>query len=382
MNSTSDILIIGGGLYGLGLAYEAGRRGYQVQILDRVSSGVAHQAAAGMLAPISEAEPVLAPLTRFGLDSLSRYSRFIKELEADSGLNSDFQQEGAVHVAVSHDQLSLLSHIYTVQQEMGLKVQQLDVEALRELEPKLSPRIQGGLLLEEEGHLDPQALVVSLKAAVQTLGVKVATFDRLDGWVKHNGAVAGAIVHCGSQTLRYESAVVVAAAGARTHQLPDLDWLPLRPVKGQVVRLQGEVLLGRAIRTPDVYLVPRSSGCLWVGASVEEVGYDAYPRAGEVMELLWEARRVLPGVAELHFEQAISGFRPALRDHLPAIGPSHQKGLWVCCGHYRNGVLLLPATLQYLLDSIDRGQIVSELIPFSPLRFSEEALDRKYEDRT
>ena len=376
------MVVVGGGLQGTALAYEAAKRGYSVDILERPQSGEAYRAAAGMLAPISEAEPVLEPLTRFGLESLRLYSDFIEELESRSGERCDFQARGALHVAVSHDQLSLLNHIQAIQESMGLRTEWLDADEARELEPRLSPRMQGALLLRDEAQLDPMSLMTCLRAAMSSLHIRRHSIEAVDRFLLSEGRACGVCARlvedaskpAGSGLYSFDADQVIVAGGAWTHQIPGLEYLPLRPVKGQVLRVKGERLLTRTVRTPDVYLVPRSSGRIWIGASVEEVGYDPTPRAGEVMELLWEARRVLPGVTELEFEGVVAGFRPTLRDHLPAIGAAGPPGLWLSTGHYRNGVLLLPATIRYLLDAVETGDSSPLLAPFSPLRFSETTL--------
>ena len=127
----------------------------------------------------------------------------------------------------------------------------------------------------------------------------------------------------------------------------------MRPVKGQILRLRGEPLLNHVLRTPDVYLVPREDGELVVGATTEEQGFDISVKTWAVMDLLREAWRVLPGVAELEMAEAIAGLRPALRDHQPAIGHTSVDGLLVATGHYRHGIVLAPVTAKLLAGVID-----------------------------
>ena len=143
-----------------------------------------------------------------------------------------------------------------------------------------------------------------------------------------------------------------------------LPTLGLRPVKGQLVRLGGPELLRHVVRSPDVYLVPRRGGELLVGATMEEQGLDALPTAGAVLDLLREAWRILPGVYDLAVRELSVGFRPALRDHLPLIGAAATRGLYVATGHFRNGVLLAPATAHYLAEWIAEGVAPAALAPF------------------
>jgi glycine oxidase len=150
----------------------------------------------------------------------------------------------------------------------------------------------------------------------------------------------------------------------------EIPFLPLRPVKGQALLLRGEPLIDHVIRTPDVYLVPRHAGRLFVGASSEESGFELGSTAGAALDLLREAWRVLPGVYELEICEMVAGLRPTLRDHLPAIGPAGLEGLWLATGHYRHGVLLAAATAKLLVEAIVTSAVPQQLAPFSPARFS------------
>lgn len=145
--------------------------------------------------------------------------------------------------------------------------------------------------------------------------------------------------------------------------------LPMRPVKGRILRLRGERLLHHVVRTPDVYLVPRADGELVVGATMEERGFDRGQRAGAVLDLLLEASRVLPGIRELDLVECSAGFRPALRDHLPAIGEA-RPGVFVATGHFRDGVLLSVITARLLGDLICDDRLDPLLEPFRPSRFA------------
>jgi len=150
---------------------------------------------------------------------------------------------------------------------------------------------------------------------------------------------------------------------------PAVPSLPLRPVKGQSLRLRGDRLLRHVVRTPDVYLVPRADGELVVGASMEEMGFDDRPTAGIVDDLLRHARRVLPGISELKLSECSVGFRPALRDHLPAIGRLDEEGLFVATGHFRSGVELAPITARLLSDLMCDARTDPLLVPYAPARF-------------
>ena len=164
-------------------------------------------------------------------------------------------------------------------------------------------------------------------------------------------------------------AVVVACGAWSPEAFPELTNLALRPVKGQFVLLQGEPLLERVVRKPDVYLIPRADGQLYIGATSEEVGFDASVTAGAVMDLLGHAWRTLPGTYEATVVETSIGFRPTLRDHLPAIGESRTQGVYVATGHYRHGVMLAPVTATRVVDLIT-GSATAVEPGFDPQRFN------------
>ena len=174
------------------------------------------------------------------------------------------------------------------------------------------------------------------------------------------------------QELQIQSDHVVLAAGAWSSEgiaLDSREEAPtIRPVKGQIARLCGPALIRHVIRTPDVYLVPRKDGRLLIGATVEEMGYEDAPSAGAAMDLLRHGWELLPGIYDLDFQSVDVGFRPAAPDHLPCIGQGSLSGLWWATGHYRNGILMAPATADALTECILSGKMVASIEPFDPSR--------------
>ena len=171
---------------------------------------------------------------------------------------------------------------------------------------------------------------------------------------------------------RLEAENIVVADGAWSARQPLLDWLPLRPVKGHYLLLKGEELIQHTIRTPDVYMVPREDGLLYIGATMEEEGFCHKKKAGHVLDLLYHSWQFLRGIYELELLECGIGFRPALRDHQPGIGRAHLSNLWLNVGHFRHGILLAPAAARLLCDQIENPQHPS---PFDPLRFWKENED-------
>ena len=133
--------------------------------------------------------------------------------------------------------------------------------------------------------------------------------------------------------------------------------IPLRPVKGQILRLrdaQGPGLLERIVRFEGGYLVPRGDGRYVLGATMEERGFDTTVTAGALYELLRDAGEVVPGVHELVVEEAAAGLRPATPDNAPVLGAAEEvDGLVWATGHHRNGILLAPVTADVVADVLD-----------------------------
>jgi len=362
-------LIVGGGVIGLSLAFESLRRGHSVRVLERDEPGAgASGVAGGMLAPVSEAETGPDEVVGFGQDSLERYPEFIARVQRASGIDCAYRTEGTLWVASNRDERAELEHVEATLRGKGLEARRLRTDEVLEIEPHLSPRVTGGLLVTGDHQVDPRALTRSLTAAVEALGGRVdrgATVDRIES----GGRVFGRSRD--GARFEFESARVILAAGAWSEEIGlPIEPLGLRPVKGQLLRLRGPRLVRRVLRTPEIYLVPRDDGELLVGATAEEMGFDGSATAGAALDLLRHAWELLPGIYDLELGEINVGFRPALIDHLPAIGPVGDGSLFLALGHFRHGILLAPATAHYAAEWLHTDEPQPALQPFSPARFA------------
>ncbi len=349
----TDAAVIGGGVIGLAIAFELAGRGRRVTLFERGEPGAATSAvAAGMLAPASESERNAAPLVAFQIDSLRRYRDFAAAVSESSGLCCGYRSEGTLWVARHRDDELELEHLASVQRELGLASRMVSAREVRQLEPYAGPRAIGGLLVADDHQVDPRRLLAALTLAAERRGVQLQRQTRVDAVQPSGGGVRIASEH---GELLADTAVIAAGVWSEERISTPAPPLGLRPVKGQLLRLRGEPLIQHVVRTPDVYLVPRRGGELIVGASEEEQGFDAEPTAGAVFDLLRDAWEVLPGIYDLHLDEISVGFRPAVRDHLPVIGPAGAPGVYLATGHYRSGVLLAPATAYWLAEAIETG---------------------------
>ena len=175
---------------------------------------------------------------------------------------------------------------------------------------------------------------------------------------------------------RIHAAQVVVAAGAWAGALgglPEHARVPLRPVKGQILRLRdpaGPGLLTHVLRMQPGYLVPRGDGRYVLGATMEERGFDTTATAGGVFELLRDATELVPGVSELAIEELAAGLRPGTPDNAPVLGAGALAGLHWAAGHFRHGILLAPITAELLAASLAGEQPSALAAPFAPGRFA------------
>ena len=294
----------------------------------------ASSVAAGMLAPVTEADFGEDELLALNLESATLWPEFARELEEVTGIDVGYRQSGALVVAVDRDDAEELRRLHALQRSSGLTAEWLVPSAARRLEPGLAPRIGGAIDAPGEAHVDPVAVLRALEAAVVAAGgeIRQQEITSLD---------------------QPDARAVVLAAGAWSGQIADVD---VHPVKGQLLHLRarGGVAppLERIVRTPRCYIVPRADGRVVVGATSEERGFDTTVDAGAIHRLLEAAWEVLPDVWELEFVQALAGLRPATPGNRPLIGASGTPGVVHATGHYRNGVLLAPVTAERVVDAL------------------------------
>lgn len=356
-----DVVIVGGGAIGLCCAWSIARRGGRVVVLDRAAPPAgATRVAAGMLAPVGELAFGEPELLRMTLAAAERYPSFVAELEAAGGMDCGYSREGALHVALDRDEAAELRRVHDLQRSLGLGAEWLPPRRCRELEPGLTPSFNGGVHAPGEGSIDPRAMTAALLAALAAKGVKVRTEVEVADALLAGERLVGVRTAAGEE-LRAEAVVLAAGAwSGSAGWLPEEARPPVRPVKGQILELRavdGEVPCERIVASERVYLVPRGDGRLIAGATVEERGFDMTVTAGGVHELLREAYRLLPDVAEMELVEALAGLRPATPDNLPLVGPGALEGLVLACGHYRNGILLAPITGDAVAELLGDGEL-------------------------
>ncbi|MFF6917184.1 glycine oxidase ThiO [Streptomyces sp. NPDC012466] len=376
-STTSDVLVIGGGIIGLVTAWRAAQRGFATAVVDPEPGGGAAQVAAGMLAAVTELHYGEQTLLGLNLASARRYPDFAAELTELTGQDLGYRRCGTLAVALDADDRAHLRELHALQQQSGLDSQWLSGRECRRLEPMLAPGVRGGLRVDGDHQIDPRRLAGALVAACERAGV---VFHR--AWAERLTVVrdraAGVVLADGSAPAAGQVVLAGGSLSGRLAGVPQDVLPPVRPVKGQVVRLtmphRHGLFLSRTVRAvvrgSHVYLVPRASGELVIGATSEELGWDTTVTAGGVYELLRDAHELVPGITELPLTETRAGLRPGSPDNAPLLGPTGLEGLSLATGHYRNGVLLTPVTGDALAHVLATGELPEEARPFTPKRFS------------
>ncbi|HEY5051747.1 MAG TPA: glycine oxidase ThiO [Acidothermaceae bacterium] len=370
-----DVVVVGGGVIGLAIAWRAALRGLAVSVLDPTPGMGASHHGAGMLAPVTEVHYGEEDLLRLNLASATRYPSFVAELEEASGTPVGYRATGTLAVAFDADDKAALDELHDYQSSLGLSSQPVTARECRKLEPYLSTAVRGGLLVDGDHQVDPRRLVAALLVACTRAGVDLRRVP-----ARHVRVEGDRVVGVDDLSTR----TVVLAAGCWSGELrglPNHAVPPVRPVKGQILRLRDDVehlTLQRNVRAlvrgRPIYLVPRADGEIVLGATSEEKGFDTRLTVEGTGDLLADARELLPRVSEIELLEASVGLRPGSPDNAPMIGAGALPGLVVATGHYRNGILLAPTTADGVAELLTSGALPAGFERFDPCRFARAAV--------
>jgi len=373
------VVVIGGGVIGLAVAWRACQRGLRALVLERDQPGRGTSwLGAGMLAPVSEASAREQRLLDLGLASARLYPAFVSELAAASGRDDvGYLACGTLLAARDADEAEALDRELELRRRFGLRVGRLRASEARRIEPALAPTLRLALDVPDDHAIDPRKLTAALVDAITRAGGQVRAGAAVSRLECAGGRVAGVTLAAG-EGIRCER--VVIAAGVWSPQIGGVtEPVPVRAVKGQIMRLHdpaGPGLLTRVTRLASTYVVPRGDGRYVIGATMEERGFDTTVTAGAAFDLLRDATELVPGVSELVLDELASGLRPATPDNSPVIGAGDPPGLYWATGHHRNGILLAPVTAEMVAAALAQESTAqrstSELASaFAPGRFAD-----------
>ncbi|MFI0236647.1 glycine oxidase ThiO [Streptomyces sp. NPDC016845] len=372
----TDVLVVGGGIIGLVTAWRAAQRGLSVAVVDPGPGGGAARVAAGMLAAVTELHYGEQTLLALNVESARRYPRFAAELSEASGQDLGYRACGTLAVALDADDRAHLRELHAFQLKSGLESEWLSGRECRRLEPMLAPGVRGGLRVDGDHQIDPRRLASALVTACERAGVAFHR-QKAERLSVIRDRARGVTLTDGTALAADRTVLATGSHSASLPGVPEEVRPPVRPVKGQVLRLtvppRYAPFLSRTIRAVvrgnHLYLVPRVNGELVVGATSEELGWDTTVTAGGVYELLRDAHELVPGITELPLTETCAGLRPGSPDNAPLLGPTTLPGLLLATGHYRNGVLLTPITGDVMAHALTTGELPPEASPFAPDRF-------------
>jgi glycine oxidase len=341
---TWDVIIAGAGIIGVSVALELRERGAEVLVLDKGEPGrEASSSAAGMLAAADPETPLsLRPLAAA---SARLFPEYVRNLVSSSGIAVDFRRQGAI--------------IFLEGSAAPTEYRKLSLEELRRTEPALQAGRHAPFFVQEDS-VDPDLLMQAALQTAKNCGIEVRRHTSVQELQPQKTQIE-ARTSAGS----YLASAVVNCRGAWSGA-------PVKPRKGQMLYLRPQKtgLLEHVVRAPEVYLVPRSSGKILVGATVEDAGFDKGVQPEVIQMLHSAAARYLPELALAVATESWAGLRPGSPDDLPLIGPTEVPGIFVASGHFRNGILLAPITAQIMADLITGKALNTNITAFSPGRFA------------
>jgi glycine oxidase len=346
MTQTRDVVVVGGGIIGLTVAYYLAREQVQVTLVERGDVGrEASWAAAGYLSYQGGSS---APGPRLDLMRASRcmYDGWMEELREFTAADTGFWRCGLLELCLDDVTARDMQERLAWQRATGFQVEWLDAAAIRQRQPYLAPElpVQGGLLFPEVAQVRPPRLLKALTETVIRQGVQVRAHTPVSAINYDGDHVTGVTVGNGEVI---SAPIVVNAAGSWAAQLgPIMSRLPVKPIKGAIVLLETPAPPTRELLdTPQGALYPRTDNKVLLGATLEDVGFDKRVTLASVDQLVHQAVTLMPVLKDATLVKAWTGLRPYSHDYLPYLGQvPGVRGAYVATGHFRNGILLAPVT--------------------------------------
>ena len=360
----NEVIIVGGGIIGLSIAFELQSRGLKTCIVD--SKGPATEsswAAAGMLAPQIETTKYDASWV-LRRNSRALYSSWIDRLRAHSDHDPQYQKCGALLYCQSLEERERIWSELEWQIEAGQNLCRLDQAELNERLPQISSSYRAGLFFPNEAQVDPRQLCQTLIQACTRLGVIFKWGQAVTQIETHGGAVCS--VKTNEEIIPCECSVL--AAGAWSNLIEGVRMIPERiiPVRGQMLALELSSTEQLPLLTnQDIYIVPRENGRALIGSTMENVGFERGTTEKGLQSLLDGVKKIWPELAQAKVLETWSGFRPKSADDLPLIGPSPIQGLHLATGHFRNGILYAPLTAELIADLMTKQKTSIETEAFN-----------------
>lgn len=376
-----DTLIAGAGIIGGSLAFELARRGQSVLLLDCQEPGrEASWAAAGTISPAPDrASMAIAPL---GRESYRLYPEFVAAIEAASGKSAGFHANGAMEIFLDPEGEAERDIRVAEICGQGIAAEAISLSEAKRRESAIGPVVRAALWISDEAFLDPRVITQVTLIAAAHAGAEIRGNAEVISILRERGRCNGVLavearsVPAGKFGVRAGENIVahnvVIAAGWRSSEIGGVEsYAPTIPVRGQMIALGHVAGAPRTIlRCSHGYMAPRDDGRVVAGSTLESGAFEKHTTPAGLRKILASATAMVPVLAEAPVLEVWAGLRPDSPDHLPIIGPTDVEGLFIATGHYRNGMLLAPATAKYLAEWIAIERVPQWFEPFSPLRFS------------
>ncbi|HKJ71564.1 MAG TPA: glycine oxidase ThiO [Gammaproteobacteria bacterium] len=363
--NVTDTLVLGGGIIGLTTALALAERGQAVTVLDPGRrSGISSWAGGGILSPLYPWRQDAA-VNALARRSQQVYPELCRQIRERVGVEPEMRSLGMVYADFPSKAPVDRERARDWARELGVEFQELAGEEVTDLEPAVSPVAEYGLRLPGIAWLRNPRLMRGLMRLANEAGVQLLDGVTARALVREGGAVRGA--HTDHGTFSAERVVVAAGPWSPELVAPLGVDLPVRPVKGTMLLLQGtRPLIGQLVMAGSHYLIPRADSRLLVGSTVEESGFDARTSLGSVRALAQAAVEMVPESANLELETYWAGLRPATPDERPFIGVvPGVEGLYVNTGHSRNGVVHAPASAELLAAALTGEEPAVDPAPFA-----------------
>jgi glycine oxidase len=374
MTRTEEVVIVGGGVIGLSIAYALAREGVRPTVLDRRELGrEASWAGAGLIPPIADrdaSDPHVKPNPLVALRSWSArlYPEWSASLFAETGIDPGYRRTGGVDVAWTEREDESLRAAAGQWRAEGIAYERIQPGDYARIEPALNPELRSVYYLPDRAQVRNPRLLQALVEAASGRLASLEPHRGVEGFAIDGGRITA--VRTGQGDI--PCGTVIMAAGAWSGGLlePAGVRAPTPPLKGQIVLLKADQpLLRRVVEHGKNYLVPRDDGRILIGATEEDAGFDAHPTATGARDLLDEALRLCPILGRAAVEATWAGLRPGSVDSRPYIGTARGiANLIIATGHKRAGLQLAPATAELVIDLVLGRPPRLDLAPFRPDR--------------
>ncbi|HLI07613.1 MAG TPA: glycine oxidase ThiO [Ktedonobacteraceae bacterium] len=375
----TEVAIVGGGVEGCSIAYQLSKAGVQASVFERAEiAAEASSAAAGLLAPAGVLTGPKEGAALF-LASWSMTPALIKELEAVSGVQVEYQVTGSLHVVTELDGEAGLRRYEQAWREHGANVNWITGDELHQFEPLLHPEIDAALSIPHAASIRPRLVTRAYAEAARKLGAQFYEQTEVTGFRQSGGKVTGIETAQGGQQEIIDCERVVIATGAWSARVGS--WLgldiPVFPARGQILSLkQPATPLRHTIFGRGLYLVPKVDNTIYVGATVEQVGFDKSNTAGGLAWLLSTAIELLPELYDAALAHIWTGLRPWSGDGYPILGKAPGwENVFLATGHGAGGFELSAITGKTMAELLTTGQTPPLIQPFGLERFNGQSLN-------